>query len=70
MRIDDDKVVQEMNEALIGSTPGPIFLAIDTFEGLKKIYNDEISLKLTEIICNNYYKEKELELKAQKLEEV
>lgn len=68
MRIDDDKIIQEMDQGLTCSKPGAIFLAVDTFEGLKKVYDDEIALKLTEIICNNYYKEKEIELKERELE--
>lgn len=37
----------------------PIFLATDTYDGLKKHYNQYEALKLTEIICNNFWKKKE-----------
>lgn len=37
----------------------PIFLATDTYDELKKHYNQDEALKLTEIICNNFWKKKE-----------
>lgn len=60
MNLEDDKKIEELAERLRFSDPGPLILAIDTYEGIKKMYNENEALKLTEIICNNYYKEKSI----------
>lgn len=45
----------------------PIFLATDTYDRLRKFYNQDEALKLTEIICNNFWKKKEHEREIEKL---
>ena len=37
----------------------PILLATDTYDRLRKYYDQDEALKLTEIICNNFWKKKE-----------
>lgn len=61
MNVDESNKIGDLNHKLMFSNAGPVALAVDTYEELKKIYSKEEALELTKIVCENYYKQLSIE---------
>lgn len=68
--IESDKFLIRLNSNLeMARDPALIMMATDTYNGLLHAgYDKEESLKLTQIICDNYFKKAEMRREEEKLQ--
>lgn len=69
-KYDEATITNMVDRFLRGRNKDPITLAMDTFTRLEDAkFSQTAALKLTEIICNNYYKDRK-DLKEDELREI